>query len=198
MNSLIAFDVWAFRAINNLAGLSVSWDAVFIFGAKYLIFLMPLVVVAYVFAAWRTSHFEGRVENFWHVGWTVVIAFIIEKVIGYLWFRARPFRTFHDVHKLIAMSPLDKSFPSGHASIAFAMAFGLMLHNRKWGWLMVALAAWVAFSRVWVGVHYPLDVIGGLAVGALSAWITAPAKKAIEPYLDLFKFFRRYRRNPSA
>ena len=198
MNTLAAFDVWGFRAVNDLAGLSVYWDAVFIFGAKYLIFLMPLVAVAYVFAAWRTSHFEGRVENFWHVGWTVVIAFIIEKTVGYIWFRPRPFVTLAGVHRLIDMSPLDKSFPSGHASAAFAMAFGLMLHNRKWGSLMLVLAAWVAFSRVWVGVHYPLDVIGGLVVGLLSAWITAPVKKAIEPYLDLFKFFRRYRKDPSA
>jgi undecaprenyl-diphosphatase len=198
MTSLAAFDAWGFRAINNLAGLSVSWDAVFIFGAKYLIFLMPLVAVAYVFAAWRTTHFEGRVENFWHVGWTVLIAFIIEKTVGFLWFRPRPFVDLTDVIKLIDKSALDPSFPSGHASIAFALAFGLLLHNRKWGAFMLALAALVGFSRVWVGVHYPLDVIGGLLVGLVAAWFTAPVKKAIEPYLDLFGFFRRYRRNPSA
>lgn len=198
MNPLTALDVAAFRAINHFAGLSVSWDAVFIFGARYLIYLMPLVAVAYVFTAWKTTHFEGRVENFWHVGWTVVIAFVIEKAIGFIWFRPRPFVTFADVHQLIDKSGLDKSFPSGHSSVAFAMAFGLLLHNRKWGSLMLALAFWVGLSRIWVGVHYPLDVLGGLVVGLIAAWFTAPAKKAIEPYLDLFGFFRRYRRNPSA
>lgn len=187
-------DLSVFRAINGLAGHSASTDAFFIFGAKYLIFLMAASALAYVAVAWKTSHFEGRVENFLHVVVGAGLAFLAEQSIGFLWFRPRPFVTLEGVAKLIDKSPLEKSFPSGHASVAFAIAFGLLLHNRKWGWAFVVLAAFVGFSRIAVGVHYPSDVLGGIVVGYLAARLAAPVKKAIEPYLDLIPFFRKYKR----
>ena len=187
-------DVGLFRALNGLAGRSVASDAVFIFGAKHLIVVMAALLLAYVAAAWKTDHFEGRVENFWHVMITVALAFVAEQVIGFLYFRPRPFVALDAVAKLIEKSATEKSFPSGHATAAFAMAFGLLLHNRKWGWVMLALAAWVGVSRVFVGVHYPSDILGAVVVAALAAWATRPVKKAIEPYLELFPVFRKYRK----
>lgn len=187
-------DVEGFRAINSLAGRFVTLDAFFIFGAQHAIVLMAALLLAYAAAAWKTSHFEGRVENLYHVGWTVALAYAAERIIGFLYFRARPFVSLEGVVKLIEKSPLEKSFPSGHATAAFAMAFGLMLHNRKWGWALILLALYVSLSRVAVGVHYPSDVAGGMIVAALAAAVTAPVKKAVEPYLELFPVFRKYRR----
>ena len=61
------------------------------------------------------------------------------------------------------------SFPSGHAANMFAACLLLGLIYRRWLWPLLALASLVAFSRVYVGVHYPSDVLAGAVLGALLA-----------------------------
>jgi undecaprenyl-diphosphatase len=73
--------------------------------------------------------------------------------------RARP-----HLHPLIAV-PRTHSFPSGHATTSFACATVLALALPRWRVPLLLLAAAVAWSRVYVGVHYPLDVIAGAALG---------------------------------
>lgn len=59
----------------------------------------------------------------------------------------------------------DFSFPSDHATMAGAVAVGLLLANRRWGIPAAVAAALMAFTRVYVGAHYPSDVLAGLALG---------------------------------
>lgn len=73
-------------------------------------------------------------------------------------------------HALVLVAPsTDYSFPSDHAVMAGAVAAGLLLANRKLGLVAVVLAALMAFTRVYVGAHFPLDVVVGLAVGSVVA-----------------------------
>jgi undecaprenyl-diphosphatase len=66
-------------------------------------------------------------------------------------------------------APSTYSFPSGHATVAFACATVLSLAVPRLRWPLFALAALIAFSRVYVGVHYPGDVLAGAALGILLA-----------------------------
>ena len=65
--------------------------------------------------------------------------------------------------------PTDHSFPSGHTATSFAAALVLARAVPQRAWLFYVLAAAIGFSRIYVGVHYPLDVLGGALLGLLAA-----------------------------
>ena len=87
------------------------------------------------------------------------LAQLVSTVLKALIPRDRP-----HVHALVAR-PHDHSFPSGHATASFACATVLALAVPRIRWPMLVLAAAVSWSRVYVGVHYPSDVLGGAALG---------------------------------
>ena len=77
--------------------------------------------------------------------------------------------------ELLIAAPHDFSFPSGHTLASFEAATALLLHNRKWGICAIVLASVIAFSRLYLYVHYPTDVlfalVMGIAFGFLGTWI---------------------------
>ena len=86
--------------------------------------------------------------------------------------RPRPFSASLVAARVIQVpAPTTTSFPSGHAATAVA---GTMALARVWPaarWAMAGLAALIAFSRIYVGVHYPTDVVAGALLGAACAWL---------------------------
>ena len=80
----------------------------------------------------------------------------------------RPSSRYAEPKPLVA-APHDHTFPSGHAATSFAAATILTAARPRWGplWFLLALA--VGFSRVYVGVHYPLDIVGGAVLGIATA-----------------------------
>ncbi len=85
---------------------------------------------------------------------------IIKEVVG----RLRPCKTLDDVRLLVGCGS-GKSFTSSHAVNNFGMAFVLAYYFKKYRWIFYTIAGLVAFSRVYVGVHYPLDVLAGSLLG---------------------------------
>jgi undecaprenyl-diphosphatase len=83
--------------------------------------------------------------------------------------RVRPCHVLTDVH-LLAGCTRSFSLPSNHASNMFAIASVGWLTFRRWRWTLPVLAASVAYSRVYLGVHYPSDVVAGMLWGAVAGW----------------------------
>ena len=77
---------------------------------------------------------------------------------------------------MLVERPTSGSFPSTHAAWAFAAATSVLLHHKKAGIVVLALAALIAFSRLYLFVHFPSDVLGGIVLGVLAALL---AKKIV-------------------
>ena len=101
---------------------------------------------------------------------------ILKNLVG----RVRPYDLIEGLTVLVSR-PHDWSFPSGHTTNAFAAAWVMFtMLPRKYGTPALILAILIAFSRMYVGVHYPTDVLGGVIVGCLSAWC---ARKAVGKFI---------------
>ncbi|MFJ2608005.1 phosphatase PAP2 family protein [Streptomyces sp. NPDC091279] len=92
--------------------------------------------------------------------------------------RPRPFVTHQGIDVLIA-GKTDFSFVSDHATITMAMGVGLFVAHRRFGLAGIALALLEGFCRVYMGVHYPTDVIGGFALGTAVALLLSPLAMAL-------------------
>lgn len=113
---------------------------------------------------------------------SVAVALGLSYVCGALWPHPRPF-VIGLGHVFFAHKP-SSSFPSNHTIIIAAFAFALIVDRRwaGWGWLALAGALLVGTSRVYLGVHFPLDIAGGLLLAPLAAAITVPVwQRAGEP-----------------
>jgi len=106
-------------------------------------------------------------------GICVLLALLISFVICNLTLkpiisRIRPYEYIEDI-KLLIGKPKDFSFPSGHSSSSFCAAFSVWLKNKKIGTVCIIIAGLIAFSRLYLHVHFPSDVLVGIAIGILSA-----------------------------
>ncbi|MBI5107012.1 MAG: phosphatase PAP2 family protein, partial [Solirubrobacterales bacterium] len=119
-------------------------------------------------------------------GASAAVALALGQVVSRLVDRPRPFVAHPDQVHLFAPHAADASFPSDHATAAFAIATAILLRNRLAGILTMAAAAALAASRVVIGVHYPADVLAGAALGALVALVLhlAPLRRRLDAIAD--------------
>lgn len=96
---------------------------------------------------------------------SIVGLLILKPLIG----RPRPFMV--EAFDLLIKEPMGYSFPSGHTGSSFAAAFTIYYYNKNKGILALILAALIGFSRMYLSVHYPTDVLAGLILGYLSSLV---------------------------
>lgn len=149
-----------FLAINGLAG-RIHWlDVVGVFLADKFIYVFALVICAlwlnkrlrnYVYLA-IASAFVSR----------IIIVEILKRVINH----PRPYEVVAGIHQLLADSERGMSFPSGHTVVFFSFAFAFW--GTEYFWPFFVLATLGSLSRIFVGVHFPADILGAFVI----SWLT--------------------------
>jgi membrane-associated phospholipid phosphatase len=114
------------------------------------------------------------------------VALLVAQPIANAIDRARPFVAHPSQSHLLIGRSTDPSFPSDHATGAFAIAVAIWMYDRTFGAVFLLLAVLVSFARVYVGTHYPGDVVGGAILGALVALLLrwGPLRRLLERAAD--------------
>jgi len=170
-NLHMKFDHLLFKKINDFAGENSLSDWVGIFGARYLIVIIIASLLKYVFVykdkAERLVNIKVVFNAIFSAGLGLLFNFIVSIFIQ----RSRPFEIGLG-ENIYGSVWTAGSFPSEHTTIAFAIALAVFLTYKKFGTILLVLAAIVGISRVYVGVHYPSDVAAGALVGIAMAYLT--------------------------
>lgn len=159
----------------------------------YALWLGPVLIALLLVVGWLRARARpdaaGQVAVVVLTGVAAVVAVLVnQNVVSTVIGRARPCAAMPDVQVLLSCSA-DYSMPSDHAVIAGALVVGLWILQRRLGVVAAVLALLLAFSRVYVGVHYPSDVVVGLLFGAAVAaalvlGLRGPATAVAERLLD--------------
>jgi undecaprenyl-diphosphatase len=111
----------------------------------------------------------------------VVAVFLVNDLVKSAFAEQRPCQTLHTVTVETCPALGDYAFPSNHSAIAAAAAVALLLASRRIGLYALPVALLMGASRVWIGVHYPHDVLAALVLGSLLAWPLALASRRAAP-----------------
>lgn len=141
--------------------ISLFLDTLMKFGAEPLIYIMILLILVLGIIG-KTNDKKA----FLLTVLAIPIAVLLIKGIHLFYFEPRPFVTYNFTP--MVNESADASFPSRHTTISALIAFAYTYFKSKWSLLFLPLMLWVGISRVYVGVHYPLDILGGFLVGAIS------------------------------
>src|SRR5881398_735183 len=110
------------------------------------------------------------------------LALLINQLIAQVWDRTRPFADHRSAHVWGNRSH-DPSFPSDHASAAFAIAFAVFLFDRFVGSIFLLAATLIGVGRVVIGAHYPADIVAGCLVGLGAAVLVSRLAKPLIEHL---------------
>lgn len=165
---------WLFSLINGLANGNIILDAFMIVVSKAVPYLYILLLAWLYVQGFRKGSFKLRGESF-ATGVLLVLCLIGSFILGSLFYENRPFVDHPDAI-LILNHAADASFPSDHAVGTMAIACGILFYDWSLGTKMVYWSILVGISRVFVGNHYPGDILGAFIL----VWvITAVYNKTI-------------------
>jgi len=182
------YDVKIFEAINGLASQSKVIDLLGIFFAKYFAYLLVLFLLSFFF--WpKKDRIKNRAMILVSVTAALVARFVVKTIITLFYNRPRPYMNLSFAHKLISVSPAEnlQSFPSGHAIFFFALSTVIYCFNKKLGIFFLICSAIISIARVFAGVHWPSDILGGailgIIVGIIINWLYIKNKNFIDNFI---------------
>ena len=184
-------DETLFLGINGFVGTLPFVDRV----AQWVVsdYLVPVGLALLLIVIWfmkqdrdaRTRHQIGVLVALGSMSLSSLVVFILNMY----YFRPRPFEDL-DVN-LLFYQPTDSSFPSNAVAAVSGIAFGIWGVNRTLGWMALSAVCLYGLARVYAGIHYPLDVIGGAAIAAPSTFLVFKLRDLLMPLpLWIIKFAR--------
>ena len=173
-----------FLWINALVGNAPAVDAAMVWLASD--YLVPVCMGLTLVALWFIGK-DGPERLRYQIGMfaaltAMALSSLVVLISNALFFRPRPFDGLEGVN-LLFYQPTDSSFPSNSAAAAFAIAAAVWCVNRRIGAVLFIAAAVYGFSRVYVGVHYPADIIGGAVIALVITALTLRLRDLIMPIL---------------
>jgi len=187
MNLILQADRSVLLFLNGWTGHSNLLDLFFKTVGEYIIYLVPFLLLGvWIWFAYGKG-MKDRVARKLVVLQAVIAGlfgwFVINPLVARVWSRPRPFEGLGGVREVLLHRP-DKSFPSDHATFLFSIGFYFLYAGwKKTGWTVIITGIFVSIARVILGVHYPLDILGGLVIGAVGAWLIFALKPWVESYL---------------
>lgn len=155
-------DLYLFNLINALAGKYGWLDTAMIFlaeNSEYILLIFLIMILIYNFRKYWKMVLEAIIT-------AVITRFVIAEIIRGIWFRPRPF-VGNQVNQLINYNSFEASFPSGHACFYFALSTIIYFYNKRLGIAFYIFSLLIVFSRVFVGIHWPLDILVGAIIGII-------------------------------
>ncbi|WP_217241434.1 phosphatase PAP2 family protein [Streptomyces sp. AC555_RSS877] len=175
-------DVDLLYDINGLAKDAPAWfDRAMEYVGEYGLLLAMVLLVVWCWWSVRRRGGEDAASSVAALIWAPLaagIAVLVNVPIRGFVERPRPFLTHQGLDVLVS-GKTDYSFVSDHATITMAMGVGLFVANRKFGFFGLGLALLEGFCRIYMGVHYPTDVVGGFALGTAVALLLSPVAMAL-------------------
>jgi len=154
-------DLYFFNLINGFSGRWAWLDCLAIFFAKYLAYILVITLIIVTYAL-------GEMEMFLASFLAAFFSrFVVNESIYFLYKRERP--SVAVGAKVLLKNPKYPSFPSGHTSFFFALSFSILPYNFGLGIIFIILSLCIAFFRIFSGLHWPSDILGGAGAGAVSS-----------------------------
>ena len=185
-----------FHGLNHqLAGQPTAQDAVRSFNS-YAIFVLAASAVVLWLLARPGGSLTLKLATAGAAA-SAVLAIFANAVLGKIWYQDRPFVDHPSQTVLVSHHAADNAFPSDHASVAFAIAFAVLLVTWRVGIWFMLFALAIGFGRIFEGVHYPSDILASFLVGLGAAlvvvvllrrpleWAVAKLSRATDPVLAL-------------
>ncbi len=153
-----------FQYLHSFAGQSIGFDAIIVFCAKYLPYIMVASLsLFFIFSKDRKRELKMILCA---IASAVLARLVITEIIRYFYPVGRPFVVYQFTPLLYDFA---SSFPSGHAAFFSALAMAIFFFHKKWGIAYFLGAIIISISRIMAGIHWPMDILGGLVAGIGSA-----------------------------